>query len=183
VEAAALQPPSLKAICPWEGFTDAYRDLMRPGGIREGGFLRIWSRVLRRVRQRYRLVDEQRRRPLLDGWWRELVPALEQITVPALICGSFSDNNLHSRGSFRGWEGVSSSDRFLYTHRGGKWTTCYAPRPAPRSSGSSTATCAAAMSRRRHRSGWRSASAATWSPACARRGAGRWTAPSGRRCT
>lgn len=124
-KAAALQPPSLKAICPWEGFTDAYRDLMRPGGIREGGFLRIWSRVLRRVRQRYR--------PLLGGWWRGLVPALEQITVPALICGSFSDNNLHSRGSFRGWEGVSSSDRFLYTHRGGKWTTSTPPRPAPRS--------------------------------------------------
>jgi uncharacterized protein len=126
-KAAALRPPSLRAICPWEGFTDAYRDLMRPGGIREDGFLRIWSLVLRRVRQRYRLVDEQRRRPLLDAWWRGLVPALEQITVPALICGSFSDNNLHSRGSFRGWEGVSSSDRFLYTHRGGKWTTFYAP--------------------------------------------------------
>jgi uncharacterized protein len=126
-KAAALRPPSLRAICPWEGFTDAYRDLMRPGGIREDGFLRIWSLVLRRVRQRYRLVDEQRRRPLLDAWWRGLVPALEQITVPALICGSFSDNNLHSRGSFRGWEGVSSSDRFLYTHRGGKWVTFYAP--------------------------------------------------------
>ena len=126
-KAAALRPPSLKAICPWEGFTDAYRDLMRPGGIREDGFMRIWSQVLRRVRQRYRLVDEQRRRPLRDAWWRGLVPALEQITVPALICGSFSDNNLHSRGSFRGWEGVSSSDRFLYTHRGGKWATFYAP--------------------------------------------------------
>jgi predicted acyl esterase len=126
-KAAALRPPSLKAICPWEGFTDAYRDLMRPGGIREDGFMRIWSQVLRRVRQRYRLADEQRRRPLRDAWWRGLVPALEQITVPALICGSFSDNNLHSRGSFRGWEGVSSSDRFLYTHRGGKWATFYAP--------------------------------------------------------
>lgn len=115
-KAAALQPPSLKAICPWEGFTDAYRDLMRPGGIREDGFLGIWSRVLRR----YRLVDEQRRRPLRDAWWRGLVPALEQITVPA-------DNNLHSRGSLRGWEGISSSGRFLYTHRGGKWATFYAP--------------------------------------------------------
>jgi uncharacterized protein len=79
------------------------------------------------VRQRYRLVDEQRRRPLRDAWWRGLVPALEQITVPALICGSFSDNNLHSRGSLRGWEGISSSNRFLYTHRGGKWATFYAP--------------------------------------------------------
>ena len=46
--------------------------------------------------------------------------------MPALICGSFSDNNLHSRGSFRGWERISSPDRFLYTHRGGKWATFYA---------------------------------------------------------
>jgi putative CocE/NonD family hydrolase len=71
------------------------------------------------------LIAQQRWHPLRDEWWRALVPAPAQITVPALICGSFSDNNLHSRGSFRGWEGVSSSARFLYTHRGGKWATFY----------------------------------------------------------
>jgi uncharacterized protein len=126
-EAAALQPPGLKAICPWEGFTDAYRDLMRPGGIREDGFVRMWSLGLRGVvRQGYRLSEQQRRHPLRDEWWRGLVPALQNITVPALICGSFSDNNLHSRGSFRGWERIASTDRFLYTHRGGKWATFYA---------------------------------------------------------
>ena len=122
---AALQPPGLKAICPWEGFTDAYRDLMRPGGIRETGFSRLWSVSLRRVRQRYKLTEQQRRHPLRDDSWRALVPDLGKITVPALICGSFSDNNLHGRGSFRGWEGIASTDRFLYTHRGGKWATFY----------------------------------------------------------
>ncbi len=126
-KAAALRPPSLKAICPWEGFTDAYRDLLRPGGIREDGFTRLWSLGLRGVRQSYRLTAEQRRHPLRDEWWRGLVPALEKITVPALICGSFSDNNLHSRGSIRAFEAVSSTDRFLYTHRGGKWATFYSP--------------------------------------------------------
>jgi predicted acyl esterase len=124
-KAAALQPPALKAICPWEGFTDAYRDLFRPGGIREDGFVRLWSRGLRGVRQRYRMTEQQRAHPLRDDWWRALVPALERITVPALICGSFSDNNLHSRGSIRGWERISSADRFLYTHRSGKWATFY----------------------------------------------------------
>jgi predicted acyl esterase len=126
-KAAALNPPSLKAICPWEGFTDAYRDQGRPGGIREVGFSRMWRVSLRRVRQRYKLAGEERRHPLRDDWWRSLVPDLEKITVPALICGSFSDNNLHGRGSFRGWEGISSTDRFLYTHRGGKWVTFYSP--------------------------------------------------------
>ena len=42
-KAAALAPPHLRAICPWEGFTDAYRDLAFPGGIREHGFTRLWS--------------------------------------------------------------------------------------------------------------------------------------------
>ena len=125
-KAAATQPAALKAICPWEGFTDAYRDLLFPGGIREDGFVKMWNRGLRGVRQAYDLAGQQRRHPLRDEWWRGLVPALEKITVPALICGSFSDNNLHGRGSFRGWEGVSSPDRFLYTHRGGKWATFYA---------------------------------------------------------
>jgi len=46
--------------------------------------------------------------------------------VPALVCGSFSDNNLHSRGLFRGYAGIASSDRYLYTHRSGKWATFYA---------------------------------------------------------
>jgi putative CocE/NonD family hydrolase len=126
-KAAALAPPGLKAICPWEGFTDAYRDLLFPGGIREDGFVRMWSRGLRGVRQRYLIAEQQRRRPLRDGWWQALAPDLGKITVPALICGSFSDNNLHSRGSFRGFEHVSSDGKFLYTHRGGKWATFYSP--------------------------------------------------------
>jgi uncharacterized protein len=125
-KAAALRPPGLRAICPWEGFTDAYRDLLFPGGIREDGFSRLWGVALRSVRQRYRLSGQQQRRhPLRDEFWRALVPALEDITVPALICGSFSDNNLHGRGSVRGWEHLSSTEKFFYTHRGGKWATFY----------------------------------------------------------
>jgi predicted acyl esterase len=124
-KAAVAAPPSLKAICPWEGFTDAYRDMARPGGIREKGFARFWGLSLRRVRQRTKITREARLHPLRDQWWQALLPALEKITVPALICGSFSDNNLHTRGSFRGWERIASTDRFLYTHRGGKWLTFY----------------------------------------------------------
>lgn len=125
-KAAALHPPHLKAACPWEGFTDAYRDFAYPGGIAEHGFARLWGLALRRVRQSYRLTGQQRRRPLRDDWWRSLVPDLAEITVPVLVCGSFSDNDLHGRGSFRGFERVSSAERFLFTHRGGKWATFYA---------------------------------------------------------
>jgi putative CocE/NonD family hydrolase len=123
---AALQPSALRAICPWEGFTDAYRDLMFPGGIRESGFAALWSRgVRRRTRQSYDMAQMQDQHPLRDGFWRSLTPDLSAITVPMLVCGSFSDNNLHSRGSVRAFVRGNSSHARLYTHRGGKWATFY----------------------------------------------------------
>ena len=123
---AALQPPALRAICPWEGFTDAYRDLTFPGGIRESGFTALWSRNIRRdTRQAYTLGPMQKEHPLRDDFWRSLAPDLSAIKVPMLVCGSFSDNNLHSRGSIRAFTRSGSSHARLYTHRGGKWATFY----------------------------------------------------------
>jgi predicted acyl esterase len=124
-KAAATRPPSLKAIAPWEGFSNAYRGLLRPGGVREVGFLRLWNLGMKKTRQAYSLQKESARRPVIDDWWRSLDPALAEIEVPALICGSFSDNNLHSRGSIAGYEQISSAERHLYTHRSGKWATFY----------------------------------------------------------
>jgi putative CocE/NonD family hydrolase len=123
---AALQPPALRAICPWEGFTDAYRDLTFPGGIRESGFTRLWSHLVRRsTRQTYDLTQMQKEHALRDEVWRSVVPDLSAITVPMLVCGSFSDNNLHSRGSIRAFTRGGSAHARLYTHRGGKWETFY----------------------------------------------------------
>lgn len=123
---AALQPPALRAICPWEGFTDAYRDLTFPGGVRERGFTRMWSRNVRRAtRQTYDLERMQDVHPLRDEFWRALAPDLASITVPMLVCGSFSDHNLHSRGSIRAFTHGGSGHARLYTHRGGKWATFY----------------------------------------------------------
>jgi predicted acyl esterase len=123
---AALRPPALRAICPWEGFTDVYRDLAFPGGVREQGFIRLWSRIVSRsTRQAYALGPMQDDHPLRDDFWRSVVPDLSAITVPMLVCGSFSDNNLHSRGSIRAFTRAGSAHARLYTHRGGKWATFY----------------------------------------------------------
>jgi uncharacterized protein len=123
---AALRPPALRAICPWEGFTDAYRDFAMPGGVREKGFVRVWGTMLRRtIRQTYDLVRMQRAHPLRDAFWEALTPDLSAIDIPMLVCGSFSDQALHSRGSFRAFTTVASQHARVYTHRGGKWSTFY----------------------------------------------------------
>jgi putative CocE/NonD family hydrolase len=124
--AAAEQPPALRAICPWEGFTDAYRDLMFPGGVHEKGFSRLWARNLSRAtRQNYNLAQMQEEHPMRDDFWQSLAPDLSAIDVPMLVCASFSDNNLHSRGSMRAFTRAGSTHARLYTHRGGKWSTFY----------------------------------------------------------
>jgi predicted acyl esterase len=39
---AAMQPPHLAAICPWEGFVDCYRDWSHQGGIFANAFTTAW---------------------------------------------------------------------------------------------------------------------------------------------
>jgi uncharacterized protein len=118
-------PARARGDLPWEGFTDAYRDLLLPGGIREDGFIRMWTRQLGSQRLDTDLRREQFERPLRDEWWRSLVPALDRIEAPMLVCGSFSDHCLHSARSFRAFERTGSAQRWLYTHRAGKWATFY----------------------------------------------------------
>ncbi|MEV7755586.1 CocE/NonD family hydrolase [Streptomyces griseofuscus] len=123
---AALNPPALKAIAPWEGFTDAYRDFFTPGGVVENGFARVWLLLTGRVaRLRTDLAAERRKHPLRDAWWESLTPRLSRITVPILVCASFSDSNLHSVGSMRAFQRVGSAERHAYTHRGPKWASFY----------------------------------------------------------
>ncbi|TAK71328.1 MAG: CocE/NonD family hydrolase [Actinomycetota bacterium] len=123
---AARRPPHLAAICPWEGFSDLYRDFARPGGVREDGFLPLWSRLTARAgRVEEDLRAQQAARPLWDDWWQSKTPDLTAIDVPMLVCGSFSDHDLHSRGSFEAFRRAGSADKRLFTHRGGKWSTFY----------------------------------------------------------
>jgi predicted acyl esterase len=123
---AALNPPALRAICPWEGFTDAYRDFFTPGGVVENGFSRVWLFLTGRMaRLKTDLATERKNHPLRDAWWDPLTPDLTKITVPILECTSFSDGNLHSGGSMRAFQRVGSVNRHAYAHRGPKWATFY----------------------------------------------------------
>lgn len=123
---AALRPPHLAAICPWEGLSDPYRDFARPGGVREDGFSIIWSTMTRReARISGNMRKEIVARPERDAWYQAHTPKLEAIDVPMLVCGSFSDHSLHTRGSFEAFRRTSSTQKWLYTHRGGKWSTYY----------------------------------------------------------
>lgn len=128
---AALRPPHLKAIVPWEGVSDLYREFVFQGGIPETGFIPIWwkNRMLRGRNKGYAFAEdfmaEVARHPLADAYWSAKQPPLERIEVPALVCASWSDQGLHTRGSFEGFARIASPRKWLYTHGRKKWETYY----------------------------------------------------------
>jgi predicted acyl esterase len=128
---AALKPPHLCAIVPWEGANDLYRELAFHGGIPETKFVPIWAtrRILRGRNPKFPLAEdflaEREAHPLDDAYWASKRPILENIEVPALVCASWSDHGLHTRGSIEGFERISSRKKWLFTHGRKKWETFY----------------------------------------------------------
>ena len=127
---AALKPPHLFAIVPWEGVTDLYRELAFHGGIPETRFVPLWDMRLKRGRnRRFPMTEDflaEREAHLVDdAYWASKRPVLENIEVPALICASWSDHGLHTRGSIEAFERISSTQKWLFTHGRKKWETFY----------------------------------------------------------
>ncbi|HYC00605.1 MAG TPA: CocE/NonD family hydrolase [Candidatus Limnocylindrales bacterium] len=131
-------PPSLRCIAPWEGVTDLYRDQLCPGGIEDEGFAPFWwvTEVEKTINcspeeferhNGFLPMDFLRAHPFYDEFWEQMTPKLEQITLPMLVCASFSDHGLHTVGSFRAFERASSRHKWVYTHRTGKWAAYYSP--------------------------------------------------------
>uniref|UniRef100_A0A7S3NPE5 Xaa-Pro dipeptidyl-peptidase C-terminal domain-containing protein n=1 Tax=Aureoumbra lagunensis TaxID=44058 RepID=A0A7S3NPE5_9STRA len=131
-------PPCLKCISPWEGLTDMYRDLMCCGGVREKGFPAFWwaTEVKPVISSQDAFLDMEKclpleyleKHPLFDEFWQEKAAQVQHISIPMLACSSFSDHNLHTQGTFRGYERAPSKNKWIYTHRGGKWVEYYKPQ-------------------------------------------------------
>lgn len=121
---AATNPPHLAAFCPWEGFTDFYRDYTHHGGIPETKFLNftVWS-CRCGVNLVEDLIENNKAHPLDDdyhhskcAYWR-----LSQIKAPAYVVADWGDHGMHTRGVLNGWKGISSKDKWLDVHGRKKW--------------------------------------------------------------
>ena len=110
-------PPQLKAIIPWEGFNE-----QGPGGgyggIPETAFPEWIGRVWVGPNINH---DAPGPEPFLFDWQHD--PSA--IRVPALVCASFSDQELHSWDTFEAFRLLDTGDKWLYTHRRQKWGAYY----------------------------------------------------------
>src|SRR5262245_37417711 len=155
---AAMRPPHLAAILPWQGTYDFYRDRTRQDGIFASGFLkRWWARsVLRNqhgnaespyhdiytgerttgpplpadqlAQNRADYLADVLAHPLNDAFYRERTPDLAKIEVPALVVANWGGLGLHLRGTIRGWMGLGSAQKWLKVQSGSYFHTFLQPK-------------------------------------------------------
>ena len=130
---AALQPPHLKAMIPWEGWTDPYREHAFHGGMPDVSFFRLlWKRGMdpnvgwvAKGATSEDMVAEQEAHPLLDDFWRARAPDLSRITVPAYVATSWATAGTHLRGSIEGFKQIASEHKWLEIHGRKEWEYYY----------------------------------------------------------
>lgn len=121
---AAEQPPHLAAIAPWEGFSDIYRDIMMQGGIPDLGFMNNVSGKLQGSGRVENPTKALAAHPLVDDYWNTKAARVDRITIFAYVVASYS-NTVHTFGTFRAWQRLTNSERWLRIHDRQKWPDFY----------------------------------------------------------
>lgn len=124
-QVAALNPPHLAAISPWEGVSDFYRELTFHGGIPDVAWQAFGKFTMYSNTRVEDLLTMCQQHPLFDGYWASKNADLTKITVPAFVVASWSDHGLHTRGTLEGFKKISSQDKWLLVHGRKKWETFY----------------------------------------------------------
>jgi predicted acyl esterase len=154
-QVAALQPPSLAALCIWEGAADWFRDSTRHGGILStfwepwfehqvhsvqhglgdrgprssmNGMLVCGDKSLTEEeleRNRVDLAATVAAHPLIDDYYLERIPDWSKITQPMLSAGNWGGAGLHLRGNTDGYVRAASTAKWLEIHGLEHWTHYY----------------------------------------------------------
>ena len=127
---ANLNPPSLKAIIPWEGRADQYRDQAYHGGIFSMGFLGNWvnQHMARHLLGRTRKYNPDSFSPdmlwqylthdLDSEWWRMCSARWDEIKVPVYTVGNWGGWGLYLRGNTEAYLCAASKQKKLRIHTG-----------------------------------------------------------------
>ncbi|QHE86871.1 CocE/NonD family hydrolase [Hydrogenophaga sp. BPS33] len=156
-QVAALRPPHLAAIVPWEGASNYYRDSIRHGGILSNGFRATWwpkqvlssqngnAETTHRDREtglhtngnslsadmlagsRSDCPRDMLEHPLYDAWAQDRAPRLERIEVPVLSAANWGGPANHLRGNVEGYLGAGSKEKWLFAHIGTHYESFYLP--------------------------------------------------------
>ena len=153
-QVAALRPPHLAAICPWEGANDFYREMTHHGGI-HNGFLPAWWARMGTIQHgvgsrgflnpesgllaagdedlsdaeleanRIDLAAEIVAHRFDDEWHAERSARPQDIEVPLLSCANWGGLGQHQHGNLVAWMNAGSEQKWLEVHGGTHWAAYY----------------------------------------------------------
>jgi len=125
---ATQQPPSLKAIFPYDGWTDLYREYLNNGGLNVLGFDAAMTYFVTRANMAPG-IPQDRLDALLeycriqmnqvyqnDGpyfWERSSCYRMDRIKVPVYAAAGWYSMGMHLRGAFTAWEKLRTPKRLL----------------------------------------------------------------------
>lgn len=110
---AALRPPSLKAIAPWEAAGDLYREQFVRGGVWDSGlFDFITQHIIQGHNGLESFAEMYRRSPLQNAYWKDKRANIKNVNIPTYVVASYS-TFVHTMGSIRGWLDVDTEDKWL----------------------------------------------------------------------
>jgi predicted acyl esterase len=125
--AAALRPPHLTAIAPWEGLTDVFRDVVGRGGIPDTGFHDGDIIAFLNGTGRFEdLTEMLRRHPLDNTYWADKRADLSAVDIPAYVVASWS-NPIHARSTLRAFQDLASGRKWLRLHNTQEWVDIATP--------------------------------------------------------
>ncbi|KAI0973190.1 Alpha/Beta hydrolase protein [Xylaria arbuscula] len=123
--AAAQNPPSLKAIAPWEGCGDIFREQFGRGGwFNMSNYDMITTRVIKGQRGVEDFAEMYRRSPLANIHWNDKRADMRKINIPCFITGS-DFSQIHTMGSVRGWMQVNTDKKWIKWSPYQEWFELY----------------------------------------------------------
>ncbi|KAJ6007922.1 hypothetical protein N7540_011898 [Penicillium herquei] len=124
---AAQQPPSLKAIAPWEGADDIYREQFCRGGWFSMSNFDLIGNAIVRGPESSGLEDFEemyRRSPISSPFWEDKRADISRVKCPVFIRGS-DVSSIHTMGSIRGYLEVPHADKWIQWGSKQEWYELY----------------------------------------------------------
>ena len=135
--AASLKPPALKAMIPWEGAADMYREFGYHGGIFSFGFVVNWynNHMAHHLLGKPQATSpdafatpwvwEYMHHNLDSDWYHGRRPIYRNIDCPLYSVGNWSGMGLHLRGNTEGYMRSASKHKKLRIHAGTHYHAFY----------------------------------------------------------
>ncbi|KAE8155183.1 Alpha/Beta hydrolase protein [Aspergillus avenaceus] len=124
---ASQQPPSLKAIAPWEGMGDMYREQFCRGGWFQMSNFDLITKMIIRGPENSGLEDFEemyRRSKVIGEFWKDKRVDMTKIQCPAYIRGS-DVSTIHTMGSIRAYLEIPHDKKWIHWTGWQEWYELY----------------------------------------------------------